>query len=452
MVRTPLFFELSALVSQFFPNLANGTYSIKYVDSDNDQVTATSDAEVRDAWEMAKAAGQPLRFIVVEKPAGAGASSSSTSVPTPTPTAPAAPADLSALSAVLPQILATPGAREVVAKAFGLEGFRHHGGGRRWAQHHEAASVGPVPASSPSVHHGITCDACHVSPIVGARWKCTQCSDYDNCSTCEEKKVHDPSHVLVKYEVPTYVHPHHRLHSHLARRHFHHEASSQPGFGPCSPGSQELPAGLPCGRQWAKLQRSKHLARFVSDVTIEDGSIIPALTKFEKTWRIRNTGSVAWPEQTVLTYVGGDSLSEARSALVGSVPEGGEVNISVQMTAPQEAGRYQSFWRLSGPDGVRFGQRVWVDFIVPDNRAAFVTAIKQQVPVIPTAPEAPLVPEPVPAVTSPFVDPLVSVFMTPEEVKALAILTEMGFGGDLISVLRKHNGLIVPAVRELCGN
>jgi len=99
----------------------------------------------------------------------------------------------------------------------------------------------------------------------------------------------------------------------------------------------------------------------------------------------------------------------------------------------------------------------WVDFIVPDNRAAYVAAMHQMmstVPVVPT-PHAPPPQEPVPAVPSRVVadhQAPVSVFMTPEEVKALAILGEMGFQGDLLSVLRKHNGLITPTVRELCGN
>jgi hypothetical protein len=48
-------------------------------------------------------------------------------------------------------------------------------------------------------HHAI-CDACD-SPIVGIRYKCASCSDYDLCQTCEPSKdsVH-PQHVFLKIE------------------------------------------------------------------------------------------------------------------------------------------------------------------------------------------------------------------------------------------------------------
>jgi hypothetical protein len=31
------------------------------------------------------------------------------------------------------------------------------------------------------VHKNVTCDGCELSPILGARWKCSVCADYDLC-------------------------------------------------------------------------------------------------------------------------------------------------------------------------------------------------------------------------------------------------------------------------------
>lgn len=42
------------------------------------------------------------------------------------------------------------------------------------------------------------------------------------------------------------------------------------------------------------------------------------------------------------------------------VPVEGELDIAVDFTAPELPGRYISYWRMSSPSGVKFGQRVWV--------------------------------------------------------------------------------------------
>lgn len=45
-------------------------------------------------------------------------------------------------------------------------------------------------------HIGITCDGCKKWPIVGKRYKCLVCNDFDLCQTCEEKNDH--SHPMVR--------------------------------------------------------------------------------------------------------------------------------------------------------------------------------------------------------------------------------------------------------------
>ncbi|OMJ96030.1 hypothetical protein SteCoe_408 [Stentor coeruleus] len=50
------------------------------------------------------------------------------------------------------------------------------------------------------VHQNIICDGCNIGPIVGIRYKCTTCHDFDLCENCEEKCNH--SHPLIKIKVP----------------------------------------------------------------------------------------------------------------------------------------------------------------------------------------------------------------------------------------------------------
>ena len=50
-------------------------------------------------------------------------------------------------------------------------------------------------------------------------------------------------------------------------------------------------------------------ARFVSHVTIEDGSQLALEQQFTKTWRLRNTGPCVWPAHSRLIHVGGSLFS-----------------------------------------------------------------------------------------------------------------------------------------------
>jgi hypothetical protein len=41
-----------------------------------------------------------------------------------------------------------------------------------------------------TTHIGVTCDNCKVYPIVGKRYKCMECFDFDLCENCENKNFH----------------------------------------------------------------------------------------------------------------------------------------------------------------------------------------------------------------------------------------------------------------------
>jgi len=85
----------------------------------------------------------------------------------------------------------------------------------------EASAVHPAehpllkfrqPVNTPVVHHGITCDGCRQSPIAGIRFKCRTCPDFDLCEACEAKNVHPADHPMIKFKVEKMRHGGHGGH------------------------------------------------------------------------------------------------------------------------------------------------------------------------------------------------------------------------------------------------
>jgi len=123
-----------------------------------------------------------------------------------------------------------------------------------------------------------------------------------------------------------------------------------------------------CNKPSEKAEKAdKLVARHVKDVTIPDGTQLVPRVPFVKIWRVRNEG-VEWPEGCRLLFVSrhrGDIMGAPEFVPVeGKVAPGAEVDISVNMIAPEKPGHYNGFWKMSTADGKKFGQRLWVSIQV----------------------------------------------------------------------------------------
>ena len=54
-----------------------------------------------------------------------------------------------------------------------------------------------------AIHYGYICDGCQMEPIIGNRYKCTICDDFDYCDACEEKFRNEHNHPFLKIYKPT---------------------------------------------------------------------------------------------------------------------------------------------------------------------------------------------------------------------------------------------------------
>ena len=102
---------------------------------------------------------------------------------------------------------------------------------------------------------------------------------------------------------------------------------------------------LPCDR-----------AKFISDVTVPDGTDFSPGENFTKTWRLKNDGSCTWNTGYKLVFDHGDQMDAPGSvSLTGDVQPGQTVNLSVNMTAPSGNGIYKGYWKLRNESGDKFG-------------------------------------------------------------------------------------------------
>ena len=54
-----------------------------------------------------------------------------------------------------------------------------------------------------AVHYGYICDGCNMEPIIGNRYNCTICKDFDYCDACEEKFRDEHKHPFLKIYKPS---------------------------------------------------------------------------------------------------------------------------------------------------------------------------------------------------------------------------------------------------------
>lgn len=132
--------------------------------------------------------------------------------------------------------------------------------------------------------------------------------------------------------------------------------------------------------------RPRFQATFAGE-TVPDGTVFDGGTAFTKTWRVRNTGTDAWPDNTVLVFVGGEKMGGPDSLPIGRVAPGEVKEITVNLIAPAAPGDYTGNWVLQA-GGTRIpGSELWVK-------------IKVTAPAPPTQPPTPPTPIPTPTLES----------------------------------------------------
>jgi next-to-BRCA1 protein 1 len=287
--------------------------------------------------------------------------------------------------------------------------------------------------SSKARHHGIYCDGPLCNPgngvqsyIKGDRYKCAVCHDTDFCASCEASpsNPHNRTHPLIKFKTPV-------RNVSVTTLGDHEDGKPMPVMGdrrgrttskstettpaqsanaatqvqtvadlqPTEVKAEEVEAEkVPEVQEEAKelpaaAVKEDLVAHFVRDI-VSDGTVLQPNHVFEQTWYLRNGGNTSWPAGCSVKFVGGDNMCAVDPEHPASVHElvsaaesttcytevapGQEAGFTVLMRTPNRAGNFISYWRLTGPDGNKFGHRLWCDV----NVAEPAPVVKEE-PVVP---------------------------------------------------------------------
>ncbi len=97
-------------------------------------------------------------------------------------------------------------------------------------------------------------------------------------------------------------------------------------------------------------------AQFIADVTVPDGTRFDPGAAFTKDWRLRNVGTCTWTTSYSLVFDSGTQMGATTSApFANNIAPGQNIDVTVNMTAPNTAGHYIGYWKFKNAAGVLFG-------------------------------------------------------------------------------------------------
>jgi hypothetical protein len=107
-------------------------------------------------------------------------------------------------------------------------------------------------------------------------------------------------------------------------------------------------------------------AKFVSDVSVPDGTRFAPGTRFIKTWRLRNTGTCTWTSDYSIFFLNGSKMSGTSPQDLDfvNIKPGETIDISIELVAPSQYGNHTGYWQLQNESKAAFGEGFYVQIQV----------------------------------------------------------------------------------------
>jgi hypothetical protein len=103
---------------------------------------------------------------------------------------------------------------------------------------------------------------------------------------------------------------------------------------------------------------------FLNDITIEDNTSVLSGSSIDKQWLVQNSGTCNWNSSYHLRWIGGDPLGADQEQILYPARAGTQATLRILFTAPTGEGTYESIWQAYGPDGIAFGDSIYMQIAV----------------------------------------------------------------------------------------
>lgn len=107
--------------------------------------------------------------------------------------------------------------------------------------------------------------------------------------------------------------------------------------------------------------------KWLSDLTIPDGSFVQRGITLDKQWEVENNGTCHWTKEYSLRLIGGPNLGANDQQSLYPAQSGTRAVINIIFTAPMELGIYRTAWQAYNPSGQSFGDPIFMEIVVTDS-------------------------------------------------------------------------------------
>jgi hypothetical protein len=121
---------------------------------------------------------------------------------------------------------------------------------------------------------------------------------------------------------------------------------------------------------------------FVQDLNIPDDTVFPPGAEFTKIWLLRNNGTCPWTTDYSIVFLDGDQMSaESTIPLSEPVAPGQELEVAIDMVAPEEPGTYRGNWQVADASDQPFGingfieDAFWLRIVVEEDAPPVATPL-----------------------------------------------------------------------------
>ena len=103
---------------------------------------------------------------------------------------------------------------------------------------------------------------------------------------------------------------------------------------------------------------------FIEDITIPDNSFIAFGASIDKQWLVENNGTCNWNSAYRLRHIDGAVLGAPEEIALFPAHAGTQTTLQITFTAPFEEGLYESAWQAFDPNGLAFGDPIYIRILI----------------------------------------------------------------------------------------